>query len=166
MENPGRAARGVEQRIEERPVGDRVGAVEHGLGLAIRARNRTRVEVVAADDDGSGELAVGDHLIERKSQAMSLPQAHPADARRQALELNARAGHVQPMVQVGIVRNQLPDLRIGLVDILRITRQRRPAERSDAAAEERANVLGHEARNVEGALSTPSFLAICRRLLP
>ena len=47
---------------------------------------------------------------------------------------------------------QLAHLGIGAVDVLRIAGQRDPAERSDAAAEQRADVGGHEAGEVEGVL--------------
>ena len=48
---PRRRRSGVDQRVEQRPVGDRVGAVEHRLGLAVGRGDRAAVEVVAADDD-------------------------------------------------------------------------------------------------------------------
>jgi hypothetical protein len=34
--HPRRARSGVDERVEDRPIGDRVGAVLHGFGLAIR----------------------------------------------------------------------------------------------------------------------------------
>ena len=55
--SPSRARRRVEQRVEDRPVGDRVGAVFHAFGLAVRRRHRAGVEVVAADDDRRLQLA-------------------------------------------------------------------------------------------------------------
>ena len=62
-------------------------------------------------------------------------------------------GHVQPVVQVLVVGNQFLDLGVGLVDVLRIAGQRDPAERADAAAEQRAHVGRHEAGEVEGVLA-------------
>ena len=41
-------------------------------------------------------------------------------------------------------------LRVGPVDVLGIAAQRRPAERADAAAEQRADVGRNEARKIEG----------------
>ena len=49
-----------------------------------------------------------------------------------------------------VVRQQLLHLGVGAVDVLRVARQRRPAERADAAAEQRADVGRHEAGEVEG----------------
>ena len=54
------------------------------------------------------------------------------------------------MVEVPVFRQQLPHLGVGAEDVLRVTRQRRPAERTDATAEHRANIGWHEAREVEG----------------
>ena len=53
-----------------------------------------------------------------------------------------------PAAQMGII-DQFLDLGVGLVNILRITGKSRPAERADAAAEQRADIGGHEAGEVE-----------------
>src|SRR3546814_6785113 len=78
------------------------------------------------------------------------PEADPADARRQALEADARARHVEPVVELRIVGDQFLHLGVGPVDVLRIAREGGPAEGADAAAEQRADVGRHEARKVEG----------------
>ena len=101
---------------------------------------------------GALQLPARHHLVEGQPQAMAVTQSHPADARRQALELDALARHVEPVVQVRVVRQQLVHLGIGAVDVLRVARERDPAERADAAAEQRAHVGGHEAREGEGVL--------------
>ena len=49
--HPGGAARRVEQRVEDRPVGDGVAAVAHAFGFAVGRRDRPGVEMIAADDD-------------------------------------------------------------------------------------------------------------------
>ena len=89
------------------------------------------------------------HLVEREAREMALAQAQPADARGQPLERDALAGHVEPAVQVRVVREQRLHLAVGRADVLRIARQRDPAERPLAFAEQRADVGGHEAREVE-----------------
>ncbi|MNO85326.1 hypothetical protein D3C76_766970 [compost metagenome] len=53
-------------------------------------------------------------------------------------------------MQVGIVRDQLLHLLVGLVDVFRITGQGHPAEGANALAEQRANVGRYEAGEVEG----------------
>ena len=106
--------------------------------------------MIAADHDRRLQLAARHHLVEGEAQPMAVAEPDPADARRQALELDARSRHVEPVVQVRVVRHQLLHLGVGAVDVLRIARQRRPAERPDAAAEQRADIGRHEAREIEG----------------
>ena len=51
-----------------------------------------------------------------------------------------------------VVGNKLLDLRVGAVDVLGVPGQRDPAEGADAAAEQRPDVGGHEAGEVERVL--------------
>ena len=90
--------------------------------------------------------------LKARPRRCALAEADPADARRQALERDALARHVEPVVQVRVVGDQLLHLGVGAVDVLRIARERRPAERADAAAEQRADIGRHEAREIEGVL--------------
>src|ERR1039457_104510 len=106
--------------------------------------------MIATDDDGGGELAARDHLVEGQSEAVALSQADPANARRKSLELKPRARQVEPMMQVRIVGDQLLDLRVGLIDIFGIAGQGGPAERAYPTAEQRADVLRHETWEIEG----------------
>jgi hypothetical protein len=106
--------------------------------------------VVPPDHDGRFHFSLGHHLVEGEAEAMPVAQAHPADARRQALEFDARPGHVEPVVEVRVVRHELFHPRIGAIDVFGIARQRRPPERADAAAEQRADVGRHEARKIKG----------------
>jgi hypothetical protein len=46
-----------------------------------------------------------DHFVEGKAGAMAVAQTDPADPRRQALEGDALARHVEPVVQMGVVGN-------------------------------------------------------------
>ena len=48
--NPRRAARRIHQRVEQWPVGDRIGH-RHRLGLPVRRCDRAGVQMIAADDD-------------------------------------------------------------------------------------------------------------------
>src|SRR3546814_9860106 len=60
---------------------------------------------------------------------------------------------VEPVVQVLVVGDQFLDLGVGLVDVLGVAGQRDPAERADAAAEQRAHAGRDEAGKVEGVLA-------------
>ncbi|MNS66587.1 hypothetical protein D3C72_998070 [compost metagenome] len=55
-------------------------------------------------------------------------------------------------MEVLVLGEQLLHLGVGLVDILRVARQRHPAERALAAAEQRADIGRHEAREIERVL--------------
>ena len=55
--HPGRALAQFKQRIEQRPVGNRVRAVAHRFGLAVGAGDRAGIEMIAADHDGRLQLA-------------------------------------------------------------------------------------------------------------
>src|SRR5271165_5283990 len=63
-----------------------------------------------------------------------------------------RTRHVEPVREMRGARHQLLDLGVGPENVLGIARQRRPPERTDAPAEERANVGRHEAGEVERVL--------------
>src|SRR5690242_6373801 len=108
--HPGGAACGIQQCVQQRPVGDGVRAIAHRLGLTIGTCDRTGIEVVAADDDRGLELTARHHLVEGEPETMPVPEPYPADARREALELDALARHVEPMVQVRIMRDELAHL--------------------------------------------------------
>jgi hypothetical protein len=147
--DPGGAAGGVEQGVEQRPVAHGVAAVHHGFGLAVGGGHRSAVQVVAANHDRAFELAALHHLVEGQAGQVALAQADPADARGQALEGDAFASHVEPAVQVLVVGEELFHLRVGLADVFRVAAQRHPAERPDALAEQRAHIGGHKAGEVK-----------------
>ena len=75
----------------------------HRLGLAVRRGDRTRVEVVATDDDRRRHLTRADHLVEAQPETMTLAIPEPADPRRKTLERDPLAGHLDPAVQVVVV---------------------------------------------------------------
>ena len=151
IRHPGGAADGVDERVEQRPVGDRVGAVAHRLGLAVRRGDGAGVEVVAADDDGRRDLAARHESLKRRPASRALAVAQPADARGQALEAArapapSRSSGAAPR-SPGTAPGSPRSVR---ADVLRIARQRRPAERALALAEQRPDERGHETREVEG----------------
>jgi hypothetical protein len=53
------------------------------------------------------------HLVEGEAEPVAVAEADPADPRRQALEGDALARHVEPAVQVRIVGDQLLHLGVG-----------------------------------------------------
>ncbi len=79
--DPAGALRGVEQRGQDRPVGDRVRAVAHPLGLARRRRDRVGVHVIAAEGQRA-DVPARDELVEPRAHRLALAEAEPADAGR------------------------------------------------------------------------------------
>ena len=150
--DPRRARCGVHQRVEQRPVGDRVGLVGHALGLAVGRRDRARVEVVAADHDRRLELAAAHHLVEAQPEPVALAVAEPADPRRQSLEGDPLARLRHPAREPLVVGELLEHRAVGRRDVGPVARQRDPAERALALAEQRPDVGGHEAGVGERAL--------------
>ena len=88
-------------------------------------------------------------LVDAQPEARAIAVAEPEDSRRQSLERDALAGQPNPAAQRLVVGEHLERGAIGDADVLGIAGQRRPAERSLAFAEERPDVLGHEAGNLE-----------------
>src|SRR5262249_60129963 len=108
--------------------------------------------MVAADDDRRLELTPRHHLVEGEPDLGAVAEAEPADAGRQALELDPLPRHVEPGVEMAVGGKQLLHLGIGAVDVLGIARERAPAEGSDAAAEERTDISGDETGEIESVL--------------
>src|SRR5437660_11365705 len=82
---PRRPGGNVEQRVQDRPVRDRIGPISHRLGLAKRRGHRARVEMVAADYDRRLDASRPDELVDRESRPSTIAVAEPADPGRQAL---------------------------------------------------------------------------------
>ena len=117
--------------------------------------------MVAADHDRRLQFPVPHQAVDRQAELRALAVAEPADARRQSLKLDALARHRNPARQRLVVREHLEREAVGAIDVFGIARQRDPAERPAALAEERADVLGHEAGNIEGVLARPPSSPAC-----
>ena len=76
--------------------------------------------MIATDDDRRLQFAARHHFIERQAQPVAIAKADPADPRRQALELDPRSGHVEPIMKMLVVRHQLLDLGVGVENVFRI----------------------------------------------
>ena len=166
--DPRRAAGGVEQRVEDRPVGDGVGAVAHRLGLAVGRGDRAGVEVVAADDDGRLDLAAPHQLVEgagppwraRRSRASRCAPAAPGTGRAR------RAMRIQ-RASASSSGNSSQDRLVGAAMSLGIAGERHPAERPLALAEERADVRrarsrGCRSASVDAGVAAPGRAGCCR----
>ena len=153
--HPVRAGGGVDQRVEDRPVGDRVGAVQHGLGLAVwdwrrcrrpgdRARSRS-----APTPRPSATIS-----LKRSPGAIALAVAEPADPRRAApgtrhapRPSGANAAGASSSGKSSATARSVLAMSAGS------PRERRPAERSLALAEQRPHERRHEPRDTQYARS-------------
>ena len=71
-----------------------------------------------------------DELVEGEPGPRPLAVAEPADPGGQALERDARLGHLDPAPKAGVVGEELEDGPVGAQDVGRVAGQRRPAERA------------------------------------
>jgi hypothetical protein len=144
--DPGRAGGHVQQGVQDRPVGDRVGAVLHGFRLAVRRRDGAGVEVVAPDHDRGRHASGADELVDRQPCPRTVTKAEPADPGRQALEGDPARGELEPALEERVIREQLLEHLVDRLDVAWIAGECRPAERANAAAEERTDIGRDEAR--------------------
>ena len=149
--DPRRAGGGVHQRVEQRPVGDRIGAVAHRLRLAVRATRRTPQSRWSRPMTiGAPHLAPRDEVVEGSPGPRPLAVAQPADAGRQPLERDLGLGHADPASERRRSRGTAPGWPRRCAWMSSGSpRQRDPAERTLALAEQRPDERGHEARVVE-----------------
>src|SRR5690242_5974794 len=108
--------------------------------------------MVAPDDDGRLDLAAPHQFVEGQPGLIALAIAEPADARGQSLEVDALLRHANPAGERLIFREEPQYLLVSAADVFRVARERHPAERTDAAAEERADEGGDEPGEVHRVL--------------
>ena len=138
-----------EQGVEDRPVGDRLGAVLHLLALAERVGDRAGVQMVAGEGDRTLQAAVGDRLVDLQRQQAPLAVAEPADAGGQAGEVNVLARHLDPVVDRVVGREGLQDDVVDRRDVLGVARDGEPAERPEAFAEQGPDEHRHERADLQ-----------------
>ena len=155
--NPRCARGGIHERVQERPIRDRVAPVEHALGLAIRRRNRAGVEVIAPDHDRRLHFAAFHQLVDGEAKFRAFTIAEPANPAGQSLELNALLRQFHPAREDGVVGKHLERETIGPRDIGRVATQCGPAKWPFPFAKERPDVLRNEAWNIERVLHSGLF---------
>ena len=96
-------------------------------------------------------------VVDRDAELRAVALAEPADPRGEPLEGDLRAGLLDPGAQVHVVREKREHQLVEAGDVARVARERGPAERPLALAEERPDVRGDEAgegeRPIEAALA-------------
>src|SRR5271157_1715127 len=115
---PRGSARDVEESNEDRPVCDRVGPVEHRLGLPEGARDASAVVMVAADGDRRAQLRVVHHLVDPVAEPLPFAVSHVADPRGESLERYAFGSEPDPAAQVFVGGELREDHPVDSVDVL------------------------------------------------
>src|SRR4030095_1066703 len=128
--DPRSAGGGIDEGIEQRPVGNRVTAIDHCFSFPERRRDRTGVEVVATNHNWCTDLTAPDEFVHRHTKLGTSALAEPADACRQALKLNPLLGELHPTRQRSVPREELKGQTIGPRDVGGIATQRNPTERA------------------------------------
>src|SRR5437016_2410063 len=147
--HPPRPGGGVQQGVQDGPVGHRVRAVPHRLRLPKGRRHRAGIQVVPSDDHGRADLAPLHQVVQSAPEAGTLALAEPADACRQSLERDPLLRQRDPAAQRLVLRKQLEHEAIGAAQLARLARQRHPAEGALPLAEQRPDVLRDEAGDLE-----------------
>ncbi len=163
--DPRRSGDSVQQGVQDRPIGDRIRAVLHPLGLAVGGGDRASIEVVASDYDRGGDLPGSDQFVEREACFCSLTVAEPADPRGKPLEGHLLLCLLDPAVERLVLRKEVEDHLIGAVDVLRIAGEGDPAERPFPLAEHRSDIGGDEAWEAEGLLQAAG-LCLTTQVVP
>ena len=110
--------RAVVAELHEADLGDLIAALEPEDRVSL-------VELTGTDFDFSALNEVDDSvreeiLEELEPETVAVAKSDPADARRQPLEGDAFARHVEPVMQRGVVGQQFLDLGIGAVNVFGI----------------------------------------------
>ena len=161
--HPGRTGRDVEERVQDRPVGDRVEpsriASVSRYGEATEPESRWSRPITTGAVTAPARTS---SLIARPARAVAV--AEPADPSGQPLEFDASRSELEPPVKERVVGEEPRELT-SIASMSRFARERCPAERADPPTEERPDIGRDEAGYVN-ASSTPASRASPRRLLP
>ena len=125
-------------------------AVPHGFGLAIGRSHRAAIQVIASDHDGRFQLAGGHHAVHLQrefARARRSPASRCAPAGPGNWTVLCASESSGSAISLAGNRRQISGVSGG--DIRGLARKRHPAERPAAFAEQRPDVLGHEAGNRE-----------------
>src|SRR6185312_2064610 len=96
--------RGVHERVQYRPVGNRVAAIQHRFSFAERRCNAPRVEMIAPDRDRRAYLTRSDEIVECNAEARAITLTQPAYPRRKSLEVNPFARELDPAREMLVLR--------------------------------------------------------------
>ena len=134
-----------EQRVEQRPIADRIAAVGHALGPDVWRGHAAGVEMVAGEQDRRHQPACRDLRVDRSSELRTLAMAQPAAARGQALHRDVGARELDPRADLRPFWKELAGEVVQAREIGAFAAECNPAKRADALAEKRTCVSLGEA---------------------
>ena len=108
--------------------------------------------MVAADHDRRLDHSGAHELVHLQPEARAISVSEPTDARGQPLERDTLARHADPSHQRRIIPKHVKRESIGHMNVVGISGERGPAERTFALTEQRSHIFRHEARNVKRVL--------------
>src|SRR5229473_5320815 len=100
--------------------------------------------MIASNDNRRLDLPTPHIVVYCQTKFGPLAVSQPANARRQALEMNSLLGQFHPARQNRVVRKHFQCQTIGGVDVVRRAGERGPAKRSASLTEQRTNVFWNE----------------------
>src|SRR5437762_148477 len=108
--------------------------------------------MIASNHNRRFQFAALHQIIHRQRELRPLAIAKPADARRQSLKTNALPRQIDPAAENAIVRKHLQYQIVSHSDVRRLSRERNPAERPPALAEQRTDVCWNKSREIVSVL--------------
>ena len=143
--DPRRAGSDVGGKVQQWPVRNGIGAIEHCFGFSVGGSHGAAIKVIATNHDGGGDFAFGHQLIEQSSRLVSLAETEPTNSRRESLEGYPFFGCFQPPAKRLVFGEELEQRLVRDFDVVGIARQGGPAEGPRPSAELRTDVCGDEA---------------------
>src|SRR4051812_32485359 len=106
--------------------------------------------MVAPDDNRSADDPAPYKIVDGQAESCALTVAEPADPGWQSLERDPFAREANPAAEGRVTREHVEREIVRRRNVGRVPGERCPAERPFANAEERPDVLRHEAGNLKG----------------
>src|SRR5262249_385112 len=128
--HPPGPARGIDERIEHRPVGDGIRAVPHAFGLAVGRGYRPPTDAPPPAPPRPLPLPPPPPAVHTVSPMRPPAVPERADAGGQPLLVDLFAGQPDPASERLIVRERLEHSLVSPCDVLRVAGECRPSERT------------------------------------
>src|SRR5215469_15522765 len=113
--------------------------------------------MIATDYNRRFDFAALHQFVYSDAKLSAFAVAEPANTRRQSLKMNSLFRELHPARQNRVFRKEFERQNVGARDVLRISTQSNPAERTFPLAKKRADVLRNEPGDIVSVLDTGFF---------